>query len=171
MKKYTFDFVLETWITSMEIEANSVEEAQEKLLSMHPYDIMNDPTIYPKDYTIKNVDVEVEEDDDEECQLTFSLVTSLKWAAGEQEVLDDLGLDSGYLIFDHVPSQYEVEDLLDDLTLKMKSAFDEYNEDEESGTEVEVEFYNIKAYPLEIENYETDLIEEYKNVTTSFIVD
>lgn len=63
MKKYTFDFSLNAWIQCLEIPAHSLEEAEEKLGEMSIEDLIEYG--YVKDFYIKDVDVEEEEEEDE----------------------------------------------------------------------------------------------------------
>ena len=61
---YTFDFDLDAWVTGIEIEADSIEEAKEKLNEMSISDIVDEGFI--KDFNIKDLDVDVDPDDDED---------------------------------------------------------------------------------------------------------
>lgn len=69
MPTYTFDFNLSAWIRNLEIEADSEEEATEKLNAMKVEDIVD--LGYCSNFDITSVDVEsdeeyVEDDDDYE---------------------------------------------------------------------------------------------------------
>lgn len=65
MPGYSFDFSLDAWIQCLEIEADSVEEAKEKLCKMSIEDLIENG--YVKDFAIKDLDVEeISSDDDEE---------------------------------------------------------------------------------------------------------
>ena len=63
-KKYSFDFDLDVWVQCLEITADSLEEAKEKLFKMSVADLIDYG--YVKAYSIRNLDVEVEEDEDDE---------------------------------------------------------------------------------------------------------
>lgn len=56
MPTYEFDFSLDAWITGLKIDADSEEEAKEKLSKMSVDDIIQEG--YVKDYAIKDLDVE-----------------------------------------------------------------------------------------------------------------
>lgn len=58
--KVKFDFNLNAWIQGLEIEADSVEQAQEKLLSMSLEDMI-DAGAYIKDSAVDSVDAEITE--------------------------------------------------------------------------------------------------------------
>ena len=65
MPTYTFDFNLEAWIDGLEIEADSEEEAFEKLRTMSFEDIVDQG--YCKRHDISDIDVDCDEypeDDD-----------------------------------------------------------------------------------------------------------
>ena len=69
MPTYTFDFNLSAWIRGLEIEADSEEEAREKLNAMSIDDIVD--LGYCSNFDITSVDVEsdeeyIEDEDDEE---------------------------------------------------------------------------------------------------------
>ena len=69
MPTYTFDFNLSAWIRGLEIEADSEEEAREKLNAMSIADIVD--LGYCSNFDITSVDVEsdeeyIEDEDDEE---------------------------------------------------------------------------------------------------------
>ena len=66
MPTYTFNFDLDAWIRNIEIEADSEEEAMEKLNAMKFEDIVDQG--YCSMFDITNVDVESDEeyDDDDE---------------------------------------------------------------------------------------------------------
>lgn len=70
-KTYKFDFSLDAWIQGIEIEADSLEEAEEKFNNMSIEDLLENG--YVKDYEKKNIDVEIEEDfddlDDEDFEI------------------------------------------------------------------------------------------------------
>ncbi len=61
MPKYDFNFSLDAWVKSLEIEADSLEEAKEKLNEMSISDIVDEGFI--KDFNIKDLDVTVDPDD------------------------------------------------------------------------------------------------------------
>lgn len=63
MPKYTvtFDFSLYAWIQCVELEADSVEEAKEKLRKMTVEDLIEEG--YVKDFDIKDLDYSVEDND------------------------------------------------------------------------------------------------------------
>lgn len=67
MPTYTFDFNLSAWIRGLEIEADSEEEAREKLNAMKIEDIVD--LGYCSNFDITSVDVESDEEyiyDDED---------------------------------------------------------------------------------------------------------
>lgn len=64
MPTYTFNFDLDAWIRNIEIEADSEEEAMEKLNAMTFEDIVDQG--YCKMFDIENVDVESDEEYDED---------------------------------------------------------------------------------------------------------
>lgn len=61
MPRYIFDFDLDAWIKDVEIEAKNLKEAKEKLCSMSIEDLIDEG--YIKSYSIKDLDVEVEDED------------------------------------------------------------------------------------------------------------
>jgi len=63
MKTYTFDFDLDAWISGVEIDADSYEEALEKLRKMKFEDIVSEG--YCNRFDINDIDYEVEDDDDD----------------------------------------------------------------------------------------------------------
>lgn len=56
MGKFVFDFDLDVWLRNVEVEANSLEEAQEKLYSMTIEEMLESG--YVKDTYINDLDVE-----------------------------------------------------------------------------------------------------------------
>lgn len=56
MGKFVFDFDLDVWLRNVEVEANSLEEAQEKLYSMSIEEMIESG--YVKDTYINDLDVE-----------------------------------------------------------------------------------------------------------------
>lgn len=64
MPKYDFNFSLDAWVKSLEIEADSLEEAKEKLNEMSISDIVDEGFI--KDFNIKDLDVTVDPEDDDD---------------------------------------------------------------------------------------------------------
>lgn len=64
MPTYTFNFDLDAWIRNIEIEADSEEEAMEKLNAMKFEDIVDQG--YCSMFDIENVDVESDEEYDED---------------------------------------------------------------------------------------------------------
>lgn len=76
MPTYTFDFNLSAWIRNLEIEADSEEEATEKLNAMKIEDIVD--LGYCSNFDITSVDVESDEeyvedenDDDYEEEIEY----------------------------------------------------------------------------------------------------
>ena len=63
MPKYDFNFSLDAWVKSLEIEADSLEEAKEKLNEMSIDDIVDEGFIHS--FNIKDLDVTVDDDDDD----------------------------------------------------------------------------------------------------------
>ena len=63
MPKYTvtFDFSLFAWIQNVEIEADDIEEAKEKLNKMSLEELVEEG--YVKDFNIKDLDYSVEDND------------------------------------------------------------------------------------------------------------
>ena len=62
MPKFIMDFALDAWIRNLEIEADNVDEAKEKLFRMTVEEIISEG--YVQDSDIKNLDVtQVEEDE------------------------------------------------------------------------------------------------------------
>ncbi len=64
MKTFTLDFDLDLWVTGVEIEADSYEEAIEKLRGMSADEIIEEG--YVKNKEIKDVDYTVEDDEEDE---------------------------------------------------------------------------------------------------------
>lgn len=60
MKRFVFDFSLDIWMQDVIIEAESYEEAKEKLLNVTPLEIV--ACGYCKDFNIKDLDCEEYED-------------------------------------------------------------------------------------------------------------
>lgn len=56
MGKFVFDFSLDVWLRNVEVDANSLEEAKEKLHSMSIEDMLD--VGYAKDIYINDLDVE-----------------------------------------------------------------------------------------------------------------
>ena len=54
-KLYDFNFSLDAWIKSLEIEADSLEEAKEKLFEMPIEDLID--IAWVKDFSIKELEV------------------------------------------------------------------------------------------------------------------
>lgn len=82
MKIYDFNFCLELWIKSLEIEANSYEEALDKLTSMSFEDLISQG--YIKDFDITFVDCKVE--DDERLLHLYKLYKSEPTTLTEEEL-------------------------------------------------------------------------------------
>ena len=61
MPTYEFDFSLDAWIRGLKIDADSEEEAKDKLSKMSVDDIIQEG--YVKDYAIKDLDCEELEED------------------------------------------------------------------------------------------------------------
>lgn len=64
MPKYTFnfDFSVDAWIEGLSIEADSIEEAKEKLLKYSLEEILEEG--YVKDYNLKDIDYIAKENED-----------------------------------------------------------------------------------------------------------
>ena len=60
MPKYKFDFELNIWLQGVEIDAVNEEEALDILHTMDAEDLIYNG--YVKDYEVKNLDIEEEED-------------------------------------------------------------------------------------------------------------
>jgi len=58
--KVKFDFNLDAWIQNLEIEADSIEQAKDKLMSMSLEDMI-EAGAYMKDFNIDSVDTEITE--------------------------------------------------------------------------------------------------------------
>ena len=56
MPKYQMDVDLDSWIQCLEIEADSPDEAKEKLCKMSIEDIIKEG--YVKDFSIRSLDIE-----------------------------------------------------------------------------------------------------------------
>ena len=74
MPTYTFDFNLSAWIRNLDIEADSEEEAMEKLNEMKIEDIVD--LGYCSNFDITSVDVEsdeeyIEDEDDDDYDLEY----------------------------------------------------------------------------------------------------
>ena len=59
MKTYSFDFDLDVWVQCLEIPADSLEEAKEKLCKMSVEDLIDYG--YVKDFNIKDLEAEEHE--------------------------------------------------------------------------------------------------------------
>lgn len=64
MPMFKFDFDLDAWIRDLEIPADSLEEAKEKLCKMSVADLIDYG--YVKDFNIKDLDYEIVKDDEED---------------------------------------------------------------------------------------------------------
>lgn len=62
MKTYIFNLSADLWLTNLEIEADSEEEAREILYQMNARELIASALI--KDMSLSNIDIEVEDDDD-----------------------------------------------------------------------------------------------------------
>lgn len=64
MPKYTFnfDFSVDAWIQGLSIEADSIEEAKEKLLKYSLEEVLEEG--YVKDCSFKDIDYTAEENED-----------------------------------------------------------------------------------------------------------
>lgn len=63
MPKYDFNFSLDVWVKSLEIEADSLEEAKEKLNKMTVEELIEEG--YVKYFDIKDLDCSVEDNEEE----------------------------------------------------------------------------------------------------------
>ena len=61
MPKFIFDLDLDCWVSGIEIEADSLEKAEDALRNMSAEDIIDAGTI--KEFDVNDVDVEEDEDD------------------------------------------------------------------------------------------------------------
>ena len=61
--KITFDFNLSAWVRDLEIEADNLEQAKEKLFDMSISDLIGEG--YVSDFEIEDLDYEVEEEETE----------------------------------------------------------------------------------------------------------
>lgn len=116
MAKYSFDFNLEAWIQDVEIEADSYEEAENKLYKMtveelieagyiHTSDLDNvDVEILEADYKVRVFDIEWEDEEIETSRLLPSYVKEM--------TLKDIDVSDEY---DNIKSeiQYELEMMYD----------------------------------------------------------
>lgn len=66
MPKFEFDFSVDAWITNLSIEADSKEEALEKLRSYSLDDIILEG--YVKNFELKDIEYTVQEDEWEELE-------------------------------------------------------------------------------------------------------
>ena len=57
--KVKFDFSVDAWLQNVEVEADSLEKAKEKLFSMSLQDLLDEG--YVKDFNIKDLDYEIVE--------------------------------------------------------------------------------------------------------------
>ena len=64
LKTFTFDFSVDAWIRALDIEAESLDEAKDKLSSMTLEDIVDKGHV--KSFDITNVDIEYEDIEEEE---------------------------------------------------------------------------------------------------------
>ena len=62
-KKFTFDLSVDAWINGLEIEAETYDDALESLHLMSLDELIEKG--YVKDFDLKNIDYEVEEDEEE----------------------------------------------------------------------------------------------------------
>ena len=73
MKKFIFEFSVDAWIKGVEIEADTYQEAEDKLYRHTLEDLIEKG--YVKDSNISDIDCEVEDDlfddDDDEVNLSF----------------------------------------------------------------------------------------------------
>ena len=73
MKKFIFEFNVEAWIKGVEIEADTYQEAEDKLYRHTLEDLIEKGHV--KDSNISDIDCEVEDDlfddDDDEVNLSF----------------------------------------------------------------------------------------------------
>lgn len=116
MAKYSFDFNLQAWIRFLEIEADSYEEAVNKLLkkdvselielgSVHDSDLDNiDVEILEADYKVRVFDIEWEDEEIETSRLLPSYVKEM--------TLKDIDVSDEY---DNIKReiQYELEMMYD----------------------------------------------------------
>jgi hypothetical protein len=123
--KITFDFNLEAWIKGVEIEADSYDEALEKLTRMSFEDLVRDG--YAKDYSIDHIDgvitektikvraydieYDIEEDDYEDLDEYTKLINSLPDSLTVEITLEPSQLED-LLIADEITYEtgYEVRD-------------------------------------------------------------
>lgn len=98
MKQFTFDFDLSCWVKNVTIEAETLEEAQKKLMSMSVDEILNEGFV--KDYNLKDVEVEMEEDDEEYVVTEF-----------EDAAVDDKYIEDGRTVHTHVDLPISAEAL------------------------------------------------------------
>lgn len=116
MAKYSFDFNLEAWIQDVEIEADSYEEAENKLYKMTVEELIEAGYIHTSD--LDNVDVEILEADykvrvfnieweDEEIETSRLLPSYIK-----EMTIKDIDVSDEY---DNIKSeiQYELEMMYD----------------------------------------------------------
>ena len=59
-KTYIFDLSVDAWITNIEINADTLEQAKEKLHDMSVVELIEEG--YVKDFSLRNIDYEVEQD-------------------------------------------------------------------------------------------------------------
>lgn len=116
MAKYSFDFNLQAWVRFLEIEADSYEEAMEKLLkkdvselielgAVHDSDLDNiDVEILEADYKVRVFDIEWEDEEIETDRLLPSYIKEMTVKA--IDVSDE---------YDNIKSeiQYELEMMYD----------------------------------------------------------
>ena len=168
MKTYTFDVSVDAWIQNISIDADSESEAMDKLNSMDLSDLVSDG--YVKDFAISDIDMDVEYDEDEFVEdlddedlyrdsmqrpkylLSFEVDNSLKWCSSSTECVDEGIISEDSIYFDHVPTEFEIEDLCESLTKDIAREFNELNDPRDPYNyyegEVDLWFYNFKILDL-----------------------
>ena len=184
MKKYTLDFNLEIWVRSLDIYADSEDEAIEKLNDMDVEDIISDG--YVKDVSITSLDIEKTYDEDEEFEdsanpnvkqdqyyLTFDVENSLKGSSFSDEYIEDWCLSDASLLFDHELTEDEVRRFLRSSVKECSKVFNEYNTGYDSvDGGVEMYFTNIKLYKVDDQLEIPDITKpdkKYDDIKFSFI--
>jgi len=172
MKTYTFDVSVDAWIQNISIDADSEDEAMDKLNSMSLEDLVSSG--YVKDFAVSDVDMEVEYDEDEFVEdlddedlyedsaqkpkylLEFGVDNSLKWCSSAVECVDEGIISEESIYFDHVPTESEVEELCRSITNDIGREFNEVNDPHDPYNyyegEVDLWFYNFKILDLSSED-------------------
>lgn len=178
MKKFIFDFDLDAWVRSLEIMADSKDEALDELYSMSIEDLIDQG--YVKYFDLKNVDVDIvdyeeglyDSKDPEVFFLSFDVDNSLKGSTWSEEYIGDwCDLDYSDLNFDHKLTEDEVRKFLRETIPYCAKLFNKYNKGYGAvDGEVKMNFTNLCLYKLNDElEIDDSPIAEYPDMEFSFI--